>query len=159
MTLGSLMIDLEGPSLSQTEKNLLQHPLVGGVIFFARHYQTPEQMQTLVADIRAIRPSLLLAVDKGAVFSDDLSMAAAKAVGNPTQRVRLALEAGCDMVLLCNDRAAVLDVLETFEWEQDDVTQSRLVSMRAKKAVETWDALRHSDTWQTVVAAVTQYIQ
>ena len=39
---------------------------------------------------------------KGAVISDDLSMVGAAVVGSVETRVRLALEAGCDLVLLCN---------------------------------------------------------
>ena len=38
----------------------------------------------------------------GAVISDDLSMVGASVVGSVATRVRLALEAGCDLVLLCN---------------------------------------------------------
>lgn len=41
----------------------------------------------------------------GAVFSDDLSMKATESVGSMSRRARAALEAGCDMVLVCNDRA------------------------------------------------------
>jgi len=41
----------------------------------------------------------------GAVFSDDLSMKATQSVGSMSRRAREALQAGCDMVLVCNDRA------------------------------------------------------
>lgn len=61
---GPLMLDIEGRSLSEEDKDLLRHPMVGGVIFFARNFQSREQIQSLSAAIAAIRPELLIAVDQ-----------------------------------------------------------------------------------------------
>jgi beta-N-acetylhexosaminidase len=64
MTLGPLMIDLVGPTVLPEERDMLAHPLVGGVILFTRNYETPEQLLQLTRDIHAVRsPPLLIAVD------------------------------------------------------------------------------------------------
>ncbi len=64
MTLGPLMIDLEGTVLQPEERELLAHPSVGSVILFARNYAEPEQLTRLVADIHAVRsPALIVGVD------------------------------------------------------------------------------------------------
>jgi beta-N-acetylhexosaminidase len=64
MTLGPLMIDLVGPSVLPEERDMLAHPLVGGVILFARNYESPEQLLQLTGAIHAARnPPLLIAVD------------------------------------------------------------------------------------------------
>jgi beta-N-acetylhexosaminidase len=51
----------------------------------------------------------------GLVFSDDLSMAGAVAAGGPPERARAALDAGCDMVLLCNDPKGLDALLESLQ--------------------------------------------
>ncbi|NBU26128.1 MAG: beta-N-acetylhexosaminidase [Gammaproteobacteria bacterium] len=64
MTLGPLMVDLEGTVLQPEEREMLAHPLVGSVILFARNYADPEQLTRLVADIHAVRsPALVVGVD------------------------------------------------------------------------------------------------
>ena len=64
MTLGPLMVDLVGLELSEVERDVLQHPLVGGVILFSRNYESPEQITALTTSIRALRaPHLLISVD------------------------------------------------------------------------------------------------
>src|SRR3989344_3093055 len=64
MSLGPVMLDVEGLALSAVERERLRHPLVGGVILFARNYQSPEQVETLAREIHGLRtPRLLVAVD------------------------------------------------------------------------------------------------
>ena len=64
MSLGSVMIDLVGTSISQQEKELLQHPQTGGVILFTRNFESIEQIQQLIRDIHDCRePHLLIAID------------------------------------------------------------------------------------------------
>lgn len=60
---GPLMIDLQGLSLTAEEIDLLGHPLVGGIILFARNYQSPSQLSELVHQIRNTK-NLLIAVDQ-----------------------------------------------------------------------------------------------
>ena len=64
MSLGPIMLDLRGQQLTPDERELLRHPLVGGIILFSRNYLNPEQLSELCAQIHRLRnPPLLIAVD------------------------------------------------------------------------------------------------
>jgi len=65
MTLGPLMIDIEGLELTAEDRDLLGHPAIGGVILFTRNYESPRQLAALVDEIHGLRdPHLLVAVDQ-----------------------------------------------------------------------------------------------
>lgn len=59
------MIGLSGLALTAEERDLLNHPQVGGVILFSRNYESPAQLAGLTASVHALRdPPLLVAVDQ-----------------------------------------------------------------------------------------------
>lgn len=61
---GPVVVGVEGLELSATDRERLQHPLVGMVILFAANFASPEQLRRLCAAIHAVRdPTLLIAVD------------------------------------------------------------------------------------------------
>jgi len=72
----------------------------------------------------------------GVIFSDDLTMAAAENAGSYSERARLSLEAGCDMVLVCNNSSAAVEVLESLVNYSDPVSHSRMARMHGHKNVD-----------------------
>jgi beta-N-acetylhexosaminidase len=65
MSLGPVMLDFAGLSLTDPDRKRLAHKQVGGVILFSRNYESPEQLKALVDEIHAIRtPRLVVSVDQ-----------------------------------------------------------------------------------------------
>lgn len=61
---GPVMLDVAGLTLADDDRKRLMHPAVGGVILFARNYDTPRQLRLLTDEILALRdPAPLIAVD------------------------------------------------------------------------------------------------
>lgn len=87
---------------------------------------------------------------EGAIFSDDLSMTGATAVGDITTRTHLALQAGCDIILSCNDRKSacqILDDLERNQVKQTELSNQRLQKMAGRFSLS-WQELPKYDLWQ-----------
>ncbi|HRG50753.1 MAG TPA: glycoside hydrolase family 3 N-terminal domain-containing protein, partial [Pseudomonadales bacterium] len=64
MNLGPVIVDVAGLALTAEDEALLREPWVGGIILFTRNYRDVAQLCALVAQIRAVRPELLICVDQ-----------------------------------------------------------------------------------------------
>lgn len=88
---------------------------------------------------------------EGVIFSDDLSMAGAHVVGDAGKRIEAALAAGCDMGLVCNDRASAELALSALQ-RLRVTAPARLERMRGRGHATT--EYRQAPRWLTAVAAL-----
>jgi beta-N-acetylhexosaminidase len=58
-----IVLDVAGLALSADDRRRLQHPLTGGLIFFARNWQDRKQLTEMTAEAKGLRPDLLICVD------------------------------------------------------------------------------------------------
>jgi beta-N-acetylhexosaminidase len=91
----------------------------------------------------------------GVVFSDDLNMAAAGHAGGYVERALAAAEAGCDMLLICNNRAAAIDIVEAFRGRDDPALGLRLLRMHGRGHCER-ARLHENPRWQAGVRWVAE---
>ncbi len=91
---------------------------------------------------------------QGIIFSDDISMAGAEVVGGYVDRAHCALEAGCDMVLVCNNQDAAIELLDNLEVNPDPASQSRLIRMHGKHEID-FVKLKNDEAWQAVSTEIT----
>ena len=61
--IGPFIINLDDTKLSNNEKNLIKHDLIGGIILFSHNFVSKTQLQSLVSDIKAVKENLLITID------------------------------------------------------------------------------------------------
>ena len=96
----------------------------------------------------------------GAIVCDDLSMEGARIAGSAIDGGLMALNAGCDLLLLCNQSKvdggrpvdALLDglqaALERGQWQADPMSEQRRIDLLPQSAPLTWDELMHDARYQ-----------
>ena len=89
----------------------------------------------------------------GAVLSDDLGMAGASLEGGPQEQAALALDAGCDMVLLCNNRSAAESVVEDNPHCESALRSARLARIHGRNNVS-WQDLQADPRHRDIAAAI-----
>jgi beta-N-acetylhexosaminidase len=92
----------------------------------------------------------------GVVFSDDLSMEGAASVGDFSKRATVALQAGCDMVLVCNNPTAAAEVLEALPIENNSDRERRLQKMCGQFSLNR-EQLQASKKWQQAAFLVQDF--
>jgi beta-N-acetylhexosaminidase len=94
---------------------------------------------------------------QGAVFADDLSMAGAAAYGDIVARARAALEAGCDVLPVCNDPASARRLVDALRIAPDPVSRLRLVRLHGREPAPA--PLASDPRWQSAVAAARELVE
>lgn len=84
----------------------------------------------------------------GVVFSDDLTMEGATVAGDILARAQAALNAGCDMVLVCNRPDLADDLLGRLQTSHSPQSIQRIRRLMPKKPASSWEALQADERYQ-----------
>ncbi len=95
---------------------------------------------------------------QGAVFSDDLSMEGAVIAGDYIQRANLSLQAGCDMILVCNNREAAWNVVKSLKGYSNPASSLRLTHLHGRHFISR-DTLVSEPRWKEVRAMLAKYVE
>ena len=90
----------------------------------------------------------------GVIFSDDLTMEGASVMGGYPERAEAAMAAGCDMILVCNNRQGAIEVIDKANVKQSEASSKRLLRMQGKPFMNR-SALLDTRRWSETVEDIT----
>ena len=93
---------------------------------------------------------------QGTIFSDDLSMAGAKSMGDILSRAKEALSAGCDMILCCNDIQSTTTLIDQLPQKNDAEKVARIQRMISKNKQGSFEQLQATAAWQETNRMISQ---
>lgn len=132
---------------------LITNGLIAGVMLAHVVYREVDRLPAGFSDYwiqRELRSRLGFG---GAVFCDDLSMKAARDYGSMPERAQRALDAGCDMVLVCNDRTGAQEAVRALIEYSNPLSLVRLARLHGT-GHPVRESLLASDEWQEATAAL-----
>lgn len=123
---------------TQIEQGLLDAMMPAHVIY--PHYDTQPASGSEYWLKQILRRQLGF---NGIIFSDDLTMEGAAIMGGPAERAAQSLAAGCDMLLVCNQRDAQVAVLDNLP-----IVEVEHAGVLAKQKAYDWKELQRTDMWR-----------
>jgi len=142
----------------QPYEKLIGNSLIAGVMLAHVVYREMDDMPAGFSEVwieRELRSRLGFG---GAVFCDDLSMKATSAYGSMRRRAKRALEAGCDMVLVCNDRRRAEQAVQALNDYSNPLSLVRLARLHGTSHALR-ETLRASELWQQANAAFARWTE
>ena len=91
---------------------------------------------------------------QGVIFSDDLSMEGARVAGDIVARADAAIDAGCDMVLVCNRPDAADELLSRLQREMAPASLARLARLHGRPSAPTLTALKATESYSRAVHSI-----
>ena len=95
---------------------------------------------------------------EGIVFSDDLSMSGAESVGGYAERAKAALQAGCDILLVCNNPEGADEALDALTDYNNPTSQLRMIRLHGEPSAQSAD-LFNTQQWQQATSQLHHFNQ
>lgn len=94
----------------------------------------------------------------GVIFSDDLSMEGAAVSNSYFTRANLALSAGCDALIVCNNKDGIFEILDKYLKLETPSCMKSLEAIRGPSCEISQDVLRSTSQWKSAAGRIADFI-